>query len=439
MDRSTLLRLMYDPAEILRLCGMPPDAWQLDFLTSVARQTLLNITRGGGKSQAVSAVALHTALFRPASTTLIISPGQRQSSKVFQKVIRAYNTIDRPVKATYETQLKLELDNAARIICLPGKEETVRSYHPDLILIDEAARVPDDLYFAVRPMLNIRKARLVALSTPFGQRGWFYREWVSNEDWKRIRVTATDHPRIDPADVAADLRRMGQAWIDQEYMCCFTAMSGLVYPTIDSCYQTIDPKQLFGQQVGGIDWGWRNPFAAIWGTIVDDVLYIHGERYMRQTALHTHAAELPRIMWYADPAGRTEIEEFRSAGHLIRRGNNAIRLGIAAVSCRINEGRIKIDPKRCPNLTAEAALYRYPDDKERVVYGENPIDDNNHALGALRYLISRIDARYLATMARKQTTEGPIEQPASPAPTRSSTMANFFADALEDAEWTQYN
>jgi hypothetical protein len=30
--------------------------------------------------------------------------------------------------------------------------------------------------------------------------------------------------------------------------------------------------------------------------------------------------------------------------------------------------------------------------------GENPIDEHNHALAALRYLVSRLDARFIARL-----------------------------------------
>ena len=145
--------------------------------------------------------------------------------------------------------------------------------------------------------------------------------------------------------------------------------------------------------VGGIDWGWRNPFAAIWGELdKKDVLWIDNERYLRQTPLADHVRQLPRgVMWYCDPAGRTEMEEFRLAGHKIRAGINNIRMGIASITARLRTGRLRIDGVRCPNLCAEARAYRYPSEAERALLGENPIDDNNHALSALRYLVSRID------------------------------------------------
>jgi hypothetical protein len=443
MTASQLAKMILDPAEILRALGIQPDPWQQDFLSGYHPQTLLNICRQGGKSRAVSALALHTALFTPQSTTLIISPGQRQSTEVFHKIVEAYTAIGRPIAATYETQLKLELANGSRILCLPGKEETVRCYSPQLILIDEASRVPDDLYRAIRPMLTISKGRIVALSTPFGQRGWYYHEWKSQNNWHRVQITAAEHPRIGAEILHSELASMGQAWIDQEYLCLFTAMQGLVYPDFQKCQAPIDITKVWGQKVGGIDWGWRNPFAAIWGTLDnDDVLHLYGERYLRQVALHEHAAALPKITWYADPAGRTELEEFRAAGHVIRRAVNTIRLGIAAISARLRDGRLVIDPKRCPNLCAEATLYRYPDDKERIVYGENPIDDQNHALGALRYLISRIDARYLAKLRHKITTDGPIEadqEPEKKKSTQRDPITNYFTALNEHESWTDLN
>jgi hypothetical protein len=43
-----------------------------------------------------------------------------------------------------------------------------------MIVLDEAARIEDDLIAAVRPMMATVDGSLIALSTSFGERGWFY-------------------------------------------------------------------------------------------------------------------------------------------------------------------------------------------------------------------------------------------------------------------------
>jgi hypothetical protein len=399
-----------DPSRILHELGLPPDRWQREVLLSQERQVLLNCCRQAGKSTVTSALALHTALFQPRQLVLLLSPGQRQSSEIFRKVISAYDAVGRPVEAVHETQLNIELANGSRILCLPGEEATIRGFSPNLLVIDEASRVPDDLYRAVRPMLAVSQGRLIALSTPFGQRGWYHDEWQGKGPWRRVQVTWRDCPRISPDFIQEERRALGDDWVKQEYECMFTSLTGLVYPDFEMTGELAPVKESSGsesqnakrqaahRQVGGIDWGWRNPFAAVWGVLdEDDVLWINEERYLTQTPLTEHVKALPLgVTWYCDPAGRTEMEEFRLAGHVIRPGLNNIRLGIAAVTARLRTGRLKIDPQRCPNLLAEAKAYRYPTESERALLGENPIDDHNHALSALRYLVTFVDQARLA-------------------------------------------
>jgi hypothetical protein len=399
-----MLALALDPALILAARGIMPDPWQRELLLSRERQILLNCSRQSGKSTVVSALALHTALFTTGALVLLLSPSQRQSAEIFRKVLDAYKALGKPLPARQQTQLRLELVNGSRVLCLPGREGTIRSFGGvNLLVLDEAARIPDDLYRSVRPMLAVSQGRLIALSTPFGQRGWFWQEWESEGPWKKIRIPWSYCPRITPQFLAEETRALSRSWVRQEYECLFTALEGLVYPDFEQALVT-DWPQVSGRRVGGIDFGWRNPFAAVWGVLDrDDVLWIAGERYRRETPLHEHAAvlrELGDVTWYADPAGRTEIEELRASSLVVRRGDNDIRPGIAAVTARLRTGRLKIRRDACPNLLKEARLYRYPTEAERVLRGENPVDEHNHALAALRYLISRLDAHFLARLRK---------------------------------------
>jgi hypothetical protein len=176
-------------------------------------------TRQGGKSQTAAALALREALLRPPALVLLLSPTQRQSGEVFrQHVRRLYERLGRPVATVQETALTLTLANGSRIVALPGEEETIRCYSGvRLLVIDEAARVPDSLYFSVRPMLAVSRGLLVALSTPFGKRGWFYEEWHGDNPWQRVRVTAAQCPRISADFLREERAALGEHWYSQEY------------------------------------------------------------------------------------------------------------------------------------------------------------------------------------------------------------------------------
>jgi hypothetical protein len=396
MSTYRALALALDATQILVEQGLKPDPWQRDLLFSREPHLLLNCSRQSGKSTTVAALALEQILFHPGSLVLLVAPSERQSHELFRKVMAGYHALGQPLDTVKSNQGELELENHSRVVALPGREETIRSFSGvRLLILDEAARVPDVLYRSVRPMLAVSRGRLIALSTPFGRSGWFYDEWVGTGPWQRIHIPWTQCPRITPEFIAEETRALGQAWVDQEYNCLFTALEGLVYPEFESTVSKPTdggPWACEGQKVGGIDFGWRNPFAAVWGVLDhDDVLWITGERYARETPLAEHIAALPKgVTWYADPAGATEIAELRRADLVVRRGDNNLRRGIALVTARIRTGRLKVHPG-CTNLIAEARLYRWPTASERAAGGENPIDAHNHALAALRYLVSRIE------------------------------------------------
>lgn len=208
--------------EMARSMGLEPDPWQVDVLESQASRILLNCSRQSGKSTMSSLLAFHLACYQPDSLILLLSPSLRQSQELFKKVMHAHRVLGRPVAVEGESALRLELTNGSRIISLPGKEHSIRGFSGvRLIVVDEAARVPNDLYFSVRPMLAVSGGRLIALSTPFGTRGWWYDAWTSNETWERYEVPVSQCPRIPPEFLAEEREALGEWWYSQEYECRF--------------------------------------------------------------------------------------------------------------------------------------------------------------------------------------------------------------------------
>lgn len=61
----------------------------------------------------------------------------------------------------------MRLPNGSRIIGLPGMEATTRGFSAvSLLIVDEAARVDDELYKALQPMSTVRDGDVWLLSTP---------------------------------------------------------------------------------------------------------------------------------------------------------------------------------------------------------------------------------------------------------------------------------
>jgi len=71
-------------------------------------------------------------------------------------------------------------------------------------------------------MLAVSGGKLLALSTPFGKRGWWFEAWTGGEDWHRFQIPATICPRISPTFLAEEERTQGPFWYRQEYECQFS-------------------------------------------------------------------------------------------------------------------------------------------------------------------------------------------------------------------------
>ena len=224
-----------DAGLLMERLGMDPDPWQLRVLRSDAHRLLLLCGRQCGKSSVSAMLGLHTALYRPGSLTLLLSPSLRQSSELYKKLAGYYHDLGRPVPLAQETQLTLTLENRSRVVSLPGQEATVRGFSGvDLLIVDEAARVPDELYLSVRPMLATSAGRLVALSTPYGKRGWFFREWTTEgSDWEKVSGRADQCSRIPMKFLEEERRALGLRWYRQEYLCCFEDVIDAVFSQTD--------------------------------------------------------------------------------------------------------------------------------------------------------------------------------------------------------------
>jgi hypothetical protein len=213
-----------DPVEFARQrLAFHPDPQQQRVLRAGITRGLLNCSRQWGKSTVIAVKAVHHAFTQPNRLVVVCSPSLRQSQEFCNKALKFLQQLG--VKS-------LNLPNGSRIIGLPANENTIRGFSAaTLLLIDEAARVSDGLYAAVKPMLATTGGEMWLLSTPHGARGFFYREWMDAlSSWERIRGPGADCPRILPEYLEEERRSLGELRFRQEYCCEFLADGRNAFP-----------------------------------------------------------------------------------------------------------------------------------------------------------------------------------------------------------------
>jgi terminase large subunit-like protein len=214
-----------DPVTFAReALALEPDDWQRRTLRWTGRRLALLCARQTGKSTTSAVLALHQALYRAGSLTLLVSPWLRQSAELFRKVVELLDRLDERPALVEDNRLSLTLASRSRVVSLPSSEATIRGYSKvDLLIEDEAARVDDPLYHATRLMLAVSNGRHILMSTPWGRRGHFFEVWQDGgPGWERIRITADQCPRITPAFLAEERASLPPWVYAAEWECEFT-------------------------------------------------------------------------------------------------------------------------------------------------------------------------------------------------------------------------
>lgn len=204
------------------MLGFNPDEKQKQVLDSEVLQGILNCCRQWGKSTVMAIKALWYALNHAGCTVIIASPSARQSQEMMRKCRFYACLLGLRPRGDGDNRISLLFRNGSRIIGLPGRADTVRSFSASLVLVDEAAWVKEDMFLALSPMLATTNGAFWMLSTPNGSQGSFWKAWKDGgAEWERVEAPANECVRIRPEFLARERRRMGELRYAQEYGCQF--------------------------------------------------------------------------------------------------------------------------------------------------------------------------------------------------------------------------
>ena len=195
------------------------------------RRVIVNCTRQWGKSTVAAAKAVYRAFSRPESLTLVVAPTLRQSGELIRKAEIFAGRLGIKARGDGTNEVSLAFPNGSRIVGLPNDDKTTRGFSAvSLLLIEEAAWVPDDVYQAMRPTLAVGDGDLCLMSTPGGKRGFFHGVWEhGGPEWERICVPATACPRIEKSFLDGERAAMDENKFRQEYLCEFVDAEGRIF------------------------------------------------------------------------------------------------------------------------------------------------------------------------------------------------------------------
>ena len=238
---SSLLLTPPSPAPTIldlarQLLPFPLDPIQTDLLTTTSPYVLLNCHRQWGKTTLTALRALHQAISLPQQQIVVISPTLRQSRLLTHRCRDFARLLKQDIATDGTNPLSLVFPNGSLILPLPAHPDHARGWSANLLIIDEAARVPDEVFSAVTPLIAATQGHLWLLSTPRGKRGFFYRESTARQSpthpWFRLSAPAAG-PHASgrlPADfLAAEQSRKTSLQFAEEYLCHFTTAERHVF------------------------------------------------------------------------------------------------------------------------------------------------------------------------------------------------------------------
>jgi len=306
---------------------------------------------------------------------------------------------------TNESRLEIRVktqDRKESLVVLRGWEsiENLRGQAFDFIILDEVAMMRN--FWALwqevlRPTLTDRKGQALFASTPRGFNHFYdlCNQELTDEDYKSFNFTSYDNPNLPIDELETAKRTLPRERFEQEYMASFQKTQGLVYKEFSRqqhVYKEL-PTLLKFQKVAGIDFGYTNPAAVLDIRTNGDRFFIENEWYKRERTdiqIAEYVAQSHFDAVYPDPESPAAIEELRRARVNVRevvKGKDSIENGIKKVKELLLSGRLSVNA-RCINLISEFEMYSYDDEGSDRNLKEKPIKANDHALDALRYVVS---------------------------------------------------
>jgi len=191
-------------------------------------------------------------------------------------------------------------------------------------------------------------------------------------------------------------------WYKRDIQGEWVLAEGIIYSEFDKNFHVI-PKMEIPEgwlKYRGIDWGFQNPFVCLWAAVdPDGTIIIYKEHYEAKKLIKDHAevinnegGEYESTVADHDAQDNEEIRQF---GIYTKPAEKGVLMGIQRVAKRLvkqanGKARLYIT-ENCVNVIQEFGRYEWASSVPGKNMKEEPLKANDHAMDAVRYIISEID------------------------------------------------
>lgn len=299
--------------------------------------------------------------------------------------------------------------------------DKIMSTEYDLIAVFEATELTEDDWERLTTRLRNGKMpyqQIIGDCNPAGPSHWLNQRCLAGKA-ERILSRHTDNPSVTETYLDK-LRALSGARRGRLYEGKWVAQEGLVYDEWGDA-NLIDRMPAGWQawkKYRSIDFGFTNPFVCQWwAEDPDGRLYLYREIYRTKRLVQDHAGDIKRLSQGETYVRTAADHDAEDRATLDRHGvhttpaRKAITPGIQAVQARIRpagDGRprlyvlkgalVEADPelieaKRPYSTEQEFGDYVWPKGADGKPNKELPVDDNNHGMDAMRYMVAALDLK----------------------------------------------
>ena len=173
---------------------MQLDNWQHEILMHRGN-ILLNTGRQVGKTTIFAHKAGKYMIEHPGARIIVVSLTEDQAQLIIIMTLdyiekqekKLKRKIIKPGKAS-KTKNKIFLINKSQILARPvgNTGDAVRGFTGDVLIVDEASRMPELMWIAAEPTLATTGGEIWMCSTPHGKQGYFYKCYLNEHGFYKV-------------------------------------------------------------------------------------------------------------------------------------------------------------------------------------------------------------------------------------------------------------